>query len=240
MICRPTASLGQSLIAALPCSSVPDSCPSAPGSIPRLSSRAWQRPPDSFQSHSCNISQLPAKAPGSIPWLSSRAWQRPPDSFQSHSCNISQLPAKAPGSILWLSSRAARAGILCGCPSVPVRAGAPAHLCLRCHPLVKRIRMLRVKRLIRPHHGHEVFRFRQVRDAVGVPGQHLHSAHLFPGHLKPDDGVFLPGRRILPDPALPDQPVSGDHDKDFPLAVVPVLPAYISRPCRRILFLTVP
>ena len=77
--------------------------------------------------------------------------------------------------------------------------------------------MAGVKRLVGPHDGHQVFRFTEIDDVVGIARQHMDGLNPVAADLKSD---FFIGA----DSALLNQPVSGHHHEKFPLAVVPVLP----------------
>ena len=76
--------------------------------------------------------------------------------------------------------------------------------------------MAGVKRLVGPHDRHQIFRFTEIDDVVGIARQHMDGFDFFSGHLELHQltGIQIP---------LPNQPVSGHHHEKFPLAVVPVL-----------------
>ena len=77
--------------------------------------------------------------------------------------------------------------------------------------------MVRVENLVTGHHRHQIFRFRQVDDIVSPAGNHVDSLDLVPGNLKFHrfPGVDVP---------LLNQAMTGDHNEQLPLGVVPVLP----------------
>ena len=82
--------------------------------------------------------------------------------------------------------------------------------------LAKGVRVAGVELLVSPHDGHQVFRFAQVDDVVGVARQHLYRLDVAAVHLKFQDflGTDFP---------LLDQAVATDHHKELPLGVVPML-----------------
>lgn len=82
--------------------------------------------------------------------------------------------------------------------------------------LKERIRMGRVEDLVCPHHGHKVLRFGQVDNVVRIAGQHMNRLNMIAADLKLDHFV-------RPDFPLLNQPVTSNHDKEFPLSVVPML-----------------
>ena len=76
--------------------------------------------------------------------------------------------------------------------------------------------MAGVEDLVGPHDGHQVFRFGEIDDIVGVARQHMDGLDAIAGDLELHDLV----RADLP---LLDEAVTGDNDKELLLAVVPVL-----------------
>ena len=76
--------------------------------------------------------------------------------------------------------------------------------------------MVGVEDLVAGHHRHQIFRLRQVDNIVGPAGNHVDSLDFIPRNFKlyRFPGVDVP---------LLDQAVASDHDKEFPLGVVPVL-----------------
>ena len=76
--------------------------------------------------------------------------------------------------------------------------------------------MVGVKDLVAGHDGHQIFRFRQIGDAVRPAGDHVDSLDLIARDLKLHRFAGI-------DIALPDQAVTGHHDEQLPLGVVPVL-----------------
>ena len=81
--------------------------------------------------------------------------------------------------------------------------------------------MVRVENFVAGHHRHQILRFRQVDNVVRPAGNHVDSLNLIPGNLKLHrfSGVDVP---------FLDQAVASDHDKQFPLGVVPVLSLGVS------------
>ena len=77
--------------------------------------------------------------------------------------------------------------------------------------------MVRVKNLIAGHHRHQVLCFRQVDNIMCPAGNHVDRLHLIAGNLKLHRfaGVDIP---------FLNQSVTGNHDEQLPLGVVPVLP----------------
>ena len=78
------------------------------------------------------------------------------------------------------------------------------------------VRMLRVEEFICPHKRDKVFRVGEIDDVMRIPRQHVHRLNLLSADLKLQ-------HFIRPDLSLLNQAVTGDNDKEFPLAVVPVL-----------------
>ena len=76
--------------------------------------------------------------------------------------------------------------------------------------------MLRIEDFVRPHDGYKVFRIAQVDDVVGVTREHMDGLDLFSAYLELE-------HLFTPDPTLLNEPVTGNHDKEFPFTVVPVL-----------------
>ena len=76
--------------------------------------------------------------------------------------------------------------------------------------------MVRVKDLVAGHDRYQIFRLRQVDNVVGPAGNHVDRLHLIAGNLKLHRlaGVDVP---------LLNQAVTGHHDEQLPLGVVPVL-----------------
>ena len=77
--------------------------------------------------------------------------------------------------------------------------------------------MVGVKNLVAGHHRHQIFRLGQVDDVVSPSGNHVDSLDFVPGNFKFHrlSGVNIP---------FLNQAVTGNHDEQFPLGVVPVLP----------------
>ena len=84
------------------------------------------------------------------------------------------------------------------------------------HRLTKRIRMIFIKLLVRPHNCDKVLRFAQIDNVMRVTGQHMYRFYYITADLKIQ---YLVGTYF----ALLDQSVTGDDDEKLPLAVVPVL-----------------
>jgi len=76
--------------------------------------------------------------------------------------------------------------------------------------------MAGVKLLVGPHDCHQIFRFAQIDNIVGIARQHMNSLDPVAADLKFD--LFIGA-----DLTFLNQPVSGHHHEKFPLAVVPVL-----------------
>ena len=79
-----------------------------------------------------------------------------------------------------------------------------------------RIRPIRVKRLIGPHKGHQIFCFRQIDDIVGIARQYLYYFYLIATNLKIQHFI----RSDFPEL---NQTVTADYHKLFVLRMVPVL-----------------
>ena len=81
----------------------------------------------------------------------------------------------------------------------------------------KRIRLVGIEDLVGPHEGNEILGLAEVDDVMRVSRQHVNRLDLLTADLKLDDlvGADLP---------LLNEPVARDHNKELPLAVVPVLP----------------
>lgn len=76
--------------------------------------------------------------------------------------------------------------------------------------------MVGVEDLIAGHHRHQILCFRQIDDVVGPAGDHVDSLDFIAGNLKLHRFSSI-------DVPLLNQAVASDHDKQFPLGVVPVL-----------------
>lgn len=74
----------------------------------------------------------------------------------------------------------------------------------------KRIRMVGVEQLVRPHEGDEVFGVAEIDDIMRPAGDHVDSFDLVARHLKTD-------LLIRVDIALFDQCTAADDDEEFPL-----------------------
>ena len=77
--------------------------------------------------------------------------------------------------------------------------------------------MVRVKNLVAGHDRHQIFRLGQVDNVVGPAGNHVNSFNLITGNLKLHSLISV-------DIPLLNQAVTGHHDEQLPLGVVPVLP----------------
>lgn len=73
-----------------------------------------------------------------------------------------------------------------------------------------------VEALVAVHHCHEVFGVRQVNDVMGISWEHVHGLNLITAYLELDD--FICAELTLLDFA-----VTGHHNKELPLGIVPVL-----------------
>lgn len=73
-----------------------------------------------------------------------------------------------------------------------------------------------VKNFICPHHRDKVLCLGKIDDVVGIAGKHVNGLYSFSTHLKFNDLVR---------PNLPflNEAVTSDHNKELPLAVMPVL-----------------
>ena len=76
--------------------------------------------------------------------------------------------------------------------------------------------MIRVKAFVGPHEGDEVFRFGEVDDIMGIPGEHMDGLDVFSVHVEVQHFVGA-------DFTLLNQPFAGDHDEQLPFGVVPML-----------------
>ena len=84
------------------------------------------------------------------------------------------------------------------------------------HLLKKSVGMLRIKEFVCPHQRDKVFRIREIDDVVGIARQHVHCPDSLSADLKFN-------HLVRPDLPLLNQAMTGNDDKEFPLAVVPVL-----------------
>ena len=76
--------------------------------------------------------------------------------------------------------------------------------------------MVRIEYFITGHHRDQVFRLGQVDDIVRPAGNHVDGLDLVSRDLELHHFAGV-------DVALLNQPVTGDHDEQLPLAVMPVL-----------------
>ena len=84
------------------------------------------------------------------------------------------------------------------------------------HFFKKGVGVIGVEIFVTRHYGYEIFRFRKIDDAVRPAWDHVNRLDFFAGNHK---FHRLAGVNI----SLPNQAVSGNHDKQLPLGIVPVL-----------------
>ena len=83
----------------------------------------------------------------------------------------------------------------------------------------ERIWVRRIKDLIAIHHRDQVLCFGEVDDVMRIPREHVDALDIVARDFKLDHLAF----RVV-EVALLDETVTGDHDKELPLCVMPMLP----------------
>ena len=83
----------------------------------------------------------------------------------------------------------------------------------------ERIRVRGIKDLVAIHHRDEVLCVGEVDDVMRIPGEHVDALDIVARDFKLDHLAF----RVV-EVALLDEAVTGDHDKELPLGIVPMLP----------------
>ena len=82
----------------------------------------------------------------------------------------------------------------------------------------------RIKDLVAVHHRDQILRFGEVDDVVRIPREHVDALDVVARDFKLNHLAF----RVV-EVALLDEAVTGDHDKELPLGIVPMLPLGDSR-----------
>ncbi len=88
---------------------------------------------------------------------------------------------------------------------------------LQSNRLKEGVRLGGIEELVGPHQSNQILGFAEIDDVVGIAGQHMHGLDLLTADLK-----FQ--HLVRAQPALLNESVAGDDDKELPFRMVPMLP----------------